>query len=286
MKSGCDSDAKAPSSRWLSKTTATACAPARRGRATTGWRISAAGSKASGGDSFSRARKGKGRGCGWNCRWSPEADRVIGTMSIRVAIVEDDEQVRENLATLIRETKGFECVGTFGSGELLLASMPRRSPDVVLMDVNLPGMSGVECVRLLKARLPDLLVVILTVYDDSDRIFQALQMGASGYLLKRSTTDEILRAIEEVHRGGAPMSSHIARKVVQSFQRLGPSEHLSENLSRRESDVLGYVARGYTNKEIAEALGLSAETVRGYLKTIYSKLQVRSRTAAAMKFFK
>ena len=155
-------------------------------------------------------------------------------MPIKVAIVEDDEQVRENLAALIRETKGFECAGTFASGEQALESMPRRAPDVVLMDVNLPGMSGVECVRLLKARVPDLQVVMLTVYDDSDRIFQALQMGASGYLLKRSTADEILRAVEEVHRGGAPMSSYIARKVVQSFQRQGPSEKSTENLSKRE----------------------------------------------------
>src|SRR5262249_10245741 len=126
--------------------------------------------------------------------------------------------------------------------------------------------------------------VILTVYDDSDRIFRALQMGASGYLLKRSTSEEILHAVTEVHRGGAPMSSYIARKVVQSFQRQGRSEKPSENLSKRENDVLNYVARGYSNKEIAEALGLSAETVRGYLKTIYTKLQVRSRTEAAMKF--
>src|ERR1043166_2659669 len=207
-------------------------------------------------------------------------------MPLRVAIVEDDEQVRENLAVLINETKGFECVGTFGSGEAALENMPRRPPDVVLMDVNLPGMSGVECVRQLKARIPAIQVVMLTVYDDSDRIFQALQMGASGYLLKRSTADEILRAIEDVHRGGAPMSGYIARKVVQSFQRQGPSDKIPANLTKREADVLNYAARGYTNKEIADALGLSSETVRGYLKTIYGKLHVRSRTEAAMKFFK
>src|SRR6266496_1338748 len=206
-------------------------------------------------------------------------------MSIKVAIVEDDEQVRENLAELIRETKGFECTGTYASGEQALESLPRHRVDVVLMDVNLPGMSGVECVRRLKSVLPDVPVVILTVYDDSDRIFQALQMGASGYLLKRSTAEEILRAIQEVLRGGAPMSSYIARKVVQSFQRQGPSDQPAENLSKREIEVLNYVARGYTNKETAEALGLSAETVHGYLKTIYSKLHVRSRTEAAMKFF-
>jgi DNA-binding NarL/FixJ family response regulator len=205
-------------------------------------------------------------------------------MSIRVAIVEDDEQVRENLARLIGETKGFECWATFGSGEQALEGLPRRRPDVVLMDINLPGISGVECVRQLKAISPEIEVVMLTVYDDSDRIFQALQMGASGYLLKRSPASEILRAVEDVHRGGAPMSSYIARKVVQSFCRQGPSDKPAENLSKRETDVLEYVSRGYTNKEIADALGLSAETVRGYLKTTYTKLQVRSRTAAAMKF--
>ena len=205
-------------------------------------------------------------------------------MTIRVAIVEDDEQVRENLAALIGGTKGFECVGTCASGEEALTTLPRRSPDVVLMDINLPGMSGVECVRQLKSVAPELQIVMLTVYDDSDRIFQALQMGAAGYLLKRSTSMEILHAIEDVHRGGAPMSSYIARKVVQSFRRQGPSDKPAENLSKRETDVLEYVSRGYTNKEIADALGLSAETVRGYLKTIYSKLHVRSRTEAAMKF--
>ncbi len=207
-------------------------------------------------------------------------------MPIRVAIVEDDQQVRENLATLISETNGLECVGTFESGEQALDGMPRRAPDVVLMDVNLPGMSGVECVRQLKTRLPTVQVVMLTVYDDSERIFHALQMGASGYLLKRSTADEIIRAIEDVHRGGAPLSGYIARKVVQSFQRQGPSDKPAENLTKRETDVLEYAARGYTNKEIADALGLSAETVRGYLKTIYGKLHVRSRTEAAIKFFK
>jgi DNA-binding NarL/FixJ family response regulator len=205
-------------------------------------------------------------------------------MTIKVAIVEDDEQVRENLAALIGGTPGYECIGTYASGERALDDLPRRNPDVVLMDINLPGMSGVECVRRLKLLAPDLHIVMLTVYDDSDRIFHALQMGASGYLLKRSTSEEIVQAIEEVNRGGAPMSSYIARKVVQSFNRQGPSDKPTENLSRRETDVLAYVARGYTNKEIADSLGLSTETVRGYLKTIYSKLHVRSRTEAAMKF--
>jgi len=162
--------------------------------------------------------------------------------------------------------------------------VPLEHPNVVLLDINLPGISGVECVRQLKSMWPNLHIVMLTVYDDSDRIFQALQMGASGYLLKRTSAAEILRAIEDVHGGGAPMSSYIARKVVQSFRRQGASDKPAENLTKRETDVLDYVSRGYANKEIADALGLSAETVRGYLKTIYTKLHVRSRTEAAMKF--
>ncbi len=205
-------------------------------------------------------------------------------MNIRVAIVEDDEQVRENLARLVGETNGFECVATFASGELALKLWPRRQLDVVLMDINLPGISGVECVRQLKLLVPDIHVVMLTVYDDSEKIFQALQMGAAGYLLKRSTAAEILDAVRDVHSGGAPMSSYIARKVVQSFRHQGASDGPGEKLTKRETDVLGYVSRGYTNKEIAGALGLSTETVRGYLKTVYSKLHVRSRTEAALKF--
>jgi len=204
-------------------------------------------------------------------------------MSVKVAIVEDDALTRANLERMLREASGFQCVGAYPSGEMALPGLKQRPPEVVLMDINLPKMSGVECARQLKTALPQVQIIMLTVYEDSERIFHALQMGATGYLLKRSSTDDILRAIEEVRRGGAPMSSHIARKVVQSFQRLGPSKRPAENLSPRESDVLGYVARGYGNKEIADALGLSVETVRGYLKTVYGKLHVRSRTEAILK---
>ena len=202
-------------------------------------------------------------------------------MNIRVAIVEDDEQVRENLARLVGEAKGFECAATFSSGEQALEALPRRAFDVVLMDINLPGISGVECVRQLKGVAPDTQVVMLTVYDDSDRIFQALQMGAAGYLLKRSTAAEILHAIEDVHRGGAPMSSYIARKVVQSFRRQGPSDKPAENLSKRETDVLEYVSRGYTNKEIGISLEVSDQTVKWHLKQVFAKLEVSSRKQAA-----
>jgi DNA-binding NarL/FixJ family response regulator len=203
----------------------------------------------------------------------------------RIAIVEDDASTRASLERLIQGTAGFECVGACPSGEAALESLKHRSVQVVLMDINLPGMSGVECTRQLKALLPQVLIVMLTVYDDSDRIFQALKMGASGYLLKRASADEIVAAVQDVVRGGAPMSSYIARKVVQSFQQPGSLKG-GEELSKREAEVLTYVSQGYSNKEIAEALGLSVETVRAYLKNIYTKLHVRSRTEAAMKYRK
>jgi DNA-binding NarL/FixJ family response regulator len=204
-------------------------------------------------------------------------------MSLRVAIVEDDLRWRSSLESLLRETDGLECVGSYGTGEDAIKDLPGRRPQVVLMDINLPKISGVECTRQLRGLLPDILIIMLTVYDDSDRIFQALQMGANGYLLKRASADEILQAIQDVHRGGAPMSPYIARKVVQSFQLQSPTTRPDDVLSKRESEVLGYVARGYSDKEVAEALGLTTATVRSYLKNIYSKLHVHSRTQAITK---
>src|SRR4051794_8651886 len=138
-------------------------------------------------------------------------------MTLKVAIVEDDPRWRTNLEILLRETEGLECVGSFGTGEDAVRDLPGKRPQVVLMDINLPGISGGECTRQLRSLLPATQIVMLTVYDDSDRIFHALQMGANGYLLKRASADEILQAIQDVHRGGAPMSAYIARKVVQSF---------------------------------------------------------------------
>ena len=204
-------------------------------------------------------------------------------MQLKVAIVEDDLRWRTNLELLLRETEGLQLVGSFRTGEDAVAELPARRPQVVLMDINLPKMSGVECTRQLRAILPEIQIVMLTVYDDSDRIFQALQIGANGYLLKRASADEILQAIQDVHRGGAPMSAYIARKVVQSFQQNAPTARPDEVLSKRESEVLGYVARGYSDKEVADALGLTPATVRSYLKTIYGKLHVHSRTQAILK---
>lgn len=205
---------------------------------------------------------------------------------IRVALVEDHAPLRNQLAQWIGEAPGFECVGAFADAETALTGLPAAAPDVVLMDIQLPKMSGVECVARLKDRLPDVPVVMLTAYDDSETIFQALENGASGYLLKRTPPAELLRSIRDVRTGGAPMNSHIARLVVQSFHRRGSSPRPAENLTAREEEVLRLVAQGFINKEIADTLGISLETVRQHLKNCYAKLHVRTRTEAAMKLFR
>jgi DNA-binding NarL/FixJ family response regulator len=205
-------------------------------------------------------------------------------MPITVSIVEDDDQVRQSLARLIQRAEGFRCLSHYPSAEAALEAIPREGPEVVLMDINLPGMNGVECVRRLKPKLPEVQVIMLTVYEDTDSIFNALAAGASGYLLKRTPPAELLEAIRDVHRGGSPMTTHIARKVVQSFQRGGVSSRPTENLSPREQEVLDCLARGFLYKEIADKLGVSYETVHTYIRRIYEKLQVRSRTEAVAKF--
>jgi DNA-binding NarL/FixJ family response regulator len=204
-------------------------------------------------------------------------------MATRVSIVEDDQRIRASLSLLVESSPGFCCLGAYGTGEEALKQIPGNLPEVVLMDINLPSMSGVDCVRQLKNLLPAIQVVMLTVYNDTDLIFQALRAGASGYLLKGVKPSKILEAIEEVKHGGAPMSSYIARKVVQSFQKPQPLSQPADNLSQRERQVLDYVAQGYINKEIADALAISLETVRSHLKSIYDKLHVRSRTEAVVK---
>ena len=205
---------------------------------------------------------------------------------IRVAIVEDNPRLRQQFGQFLTDAPGFVACGSYPDAESAIKGIPTDKPDVVLMDIQLPKMSGVECVARLKTQLPDVDFVMLTAYDDSDLIFRALENGATGYLLKRTPPAEILRAIADVQGGGAPMSGHIARMVVQSMQRRGPSPHATENLSPREEEVLRLVAKGLVNKEIADELGLALETVRGYLKSIYSKLHVRSRTEAAMKYYR
>jgi DNA-binding NarL/FixJ family response regulator len=207
-------------------------------------------------------------------------------VAITVSIVEDNPQLRTTLARVISRADGFECLSHYGSAEEALQGLPGDRPNVVLMDINLPGMNGVQCVRQLKSALPDTQVVMLTAYEDTENIFNSLTAGASGYLLKRTSSAELLAALREVKQGGSPMTAHIARKVVLSFQKAGPSPQPTENLSQREQEVLDCLAQGFLYKEIAEKLGISYETVHTYIRRIYEKLQVRTRTEAVAKFLR
>ena len=205
---------------------------------------------------------------------------------ISVAIVEDNETVRQTLNELIEATPGFRCVCTCATGKEALVEIPRAKPDVVLMDIHLPGESGIVCTARLKERLPDLQVIILTVYKDIELIFQALKAGASGYLLKRAPTEDILRALKEVRSGGAPMTGEIARLIVQSFQTPSTRGSDMQGLTRRELEILELLAEGISNKEIATRIGISFETVRTHLGHIYEKLHVQGRTEAVTRFLK
>ena len=201
---------------------------------------------------------------------------------ITVSIVEDDPGVRATLATLIDSSPGFRCLTQHPSAESALEGLPRARPDLVLMDINLPGLSGVECVRRLKPEMPETQVIMLTVYQNTENIFNALAAGATGYLLKQTPPTELLAAIRDVRNGGSPMSSHIARKIVQSFHKPAAAAE-TEQLSPRESEVLELLAKGYLYKEIAEQTGLTYATVHTHIRHIYEKLQVRSRTEAVAK---
>jgi len=207
-------------------------------------------------------------------------------MAITVSIVEDNDQLRGTLARVLSRAEGFQCRGQYASAEAALEALPKEPPQVVLMDINLPGMNGVECVRRLKQFLPQIQVLMLTVYEDTENIFNALAAGASGYLLKRTPRDELLAAIREVNQGGSPMTTHIARKVVLSFQRAPASVQPAEDLSPREKEVLDCLAHGFLYKEIADKLGISYETVHTYIRRIYEKLQVRTRTEAVALFLR
>lgn len=214
-------------------------------------------------------------------------------MPITISIVEDNDKLRGTLAKVIGRAEGFRFVSDYCTAEEALADLPKVRPEVVLMDINLPGMNGVECVRKLKALLPQTQVMMLTVYEDTENIFNALAAGASGYLLKRTPTKELIEAVREVHCGGSPMTTHIARLVVQSFQKpvavpaqpigSGSGGDLSE-LSEREQQVLDLLAQGLIYKEIADKLNIGYETVHTYIRRIYEKLQVRTRTEAVAKF--
>ncbi len=207
-------------------------------------------------------------------------------MPISVSIVEDNDKLRETLGRVLNRADGFRCVSQYANAEDALKDLPQVRPEVVLMDINLPGVNGVECVRQLKKLLPEIQVMMLTVYEDTENIFNALAAGANGYMLKHTPGKELLEAIQAVHRGGSPMTMHIARKVVQSFQRSAAAEAATENLSEREQQVLDLLSRGLMYKEIADKLRISYETVHTYIRRIYEKLQVRTRTEAVTKFLR
>jgi DNA-binding NarL/FixJ family response regulator len=204
-------------------------------------------------------------------------------MSISVSIVEDDSEVRATLARLINGSPGYRCVSQHASGENALREIPKINPDVTLMDINLPGMSGVECVRRLKPLMPSAQIIMLTVYQNTENIFNALAAGATGYMLKQTPPAELLTAIQNVHAGGSPMSSHIARKIVQSFQQPSAASAAEQSLSPREAEVLHLLTKGYLYKEIAENMQVTYATVHTHIRHIYEKLHVRSRTEAVAK---
>jgi len=209
---------------------------------------------------------------------------VNAVAPIRVAIVEDDEWVRKNLAREIGKSDGFSCLGAFRSAEAAIEGVPALKPDVVLMDINLPGMDGVQCVRRLKEMCPGVQFLMLTVYEESDKIFNSLLAGARGYLLKRTTTPELLEAIRQVREGGAPLTDHIARKVVHYFNQLGSRSSALDALAPRERQVLEKLAQGASYKEVADQLSLSIDTVRMNVRHIYGKLHVHSRGEAVAKY--
>lgn len=206
-------------------------------------------------------------------------------MPTTVSIVEDDSPTRETLLKLLSGAPQVRCVSNYGNGEDALAGIPLDKPDVALVDINLPRMSGIECVAKLKLKLPELRVLILTTYGDSDRIFDSLRAGASGYLLKKPGYTGLIRAIDEVHGGGAPMTAQVARQVVEHFHRIQKPASDVEKLTPREQEILGLLVKGYLYKEIGERLNISMPTVAMHLQHIYEKLHVQSRAQATAKYF-
>ncbi len=205
-------------------------------------------------------------------------------MAVTVSIVEDDRDTREIVGELLAAEPEVRCVGAYASGEAAVRAIPSEKPEVVLVDINLPGMSGIECVAKLKAQLPELSILMLTKYEDSELIFDSLRAGASGYLLKKNLATELVPAIELVHAGGAPMSVQVARKVVDHFHRIHKPGSEVEKLTAREQEILALLAKGFLYKEISSKLGISFNTLRMHQKHIYEKLHVQSRTEAALKF--
>jgi len=205
-------------------------------------------------------------------------------VNITVCIVEDDAELRASISGYIDASPGFTCLGAYGSAEEALVSIPQEKPKIAVVDINLPGMNGIQCVKKLTELLPGLQIMMLTVYEDTNQIFDALAAGASGYLLKSTRPEKLLEAIRETHRGGSPMTSHIARKVVQAFKPTASAAPLVNHLSAREQEVLDLLSQGYPYKEIASQMGLGLGTIRTYIQRIYEKLHVQCRTDAVVKY--
>lgn len=206
------------------------------------------------------------------------------TTPIDIVIVDDDADMRRTLHAILQRQANMRCIGTFSSAEAALIDIPKLKPELVLMDINLPGMSGVECVRTLSQQMPGLLIVMLTVYDDDDDVFNSLAAGASGYLLKPVRAQALVEAIEEVYAGGAPMSIKIARRVVQAFKKPAQATNEVSDLTVREREVLDLLSKGFQSKEIGTELGMSYWTVETHVAHIYQKLHVRSRAQAVAKY--
>lgn len=207
-----------------------------------------------------------------------------GGKLVRLALVEDVAEMRESWRQLINGLPGFRCVCTCSTGREALRVLPAEAPDVIVMDIQMPGMTGIECTLRLKELLPKTPILILTVSADTQTVFRALEAGADGYLLKRSRPDQLQTAIQEVLEGGAPMTSEIARRVVASFRERATKRGDTARLTPREEEVLGYLSKGFANKEIAVKMSVSYETVRDHLRNIYEKLHVHSRTEAVARF--
>jgi len=204
-------------------------------------------------------------------------------MPIKVAIVEDSQEVREGIAYLLKASQGFQCVATFGSAEDALDDLVKAEPDVVLMDIGLPGMSGIECIRQLKPSNPQIEFMVLSVFEDEERILESIKAGASGYLIKNTPPAKILEAIQDLHNGGSPMSNQIARRVLESMRGDSSGNSELDGLSKREQIVLQNLSEGFMYKEIAENLSISIHTVRSHVHNIYEKLHVSNRTEALRK---
>ena len=217
---------------------------------------------------------------------TPDLMSDRSSQAVRIGIVEDQAGVAESLKKLINRAGGFQVIGIYPDGETALEQIPRQKPDLVLMDIGLPGISGIECVRSLKAMLPSLPIIMLTVYDEGDYLFDSLKAGASGYLLKRTTGEKLVEAIAEARLGGVPLTRQMAGKMARYFQQLGAITSEMGTLTKREREILAMLGEGFRYKEIANRLGIAIETVREHTHNTYQKLHVSSRTEAVVKYLK